>query len=316
MPRAGALRQAMTGAASPRTPARAAGCVAALLLTAAGCGDGGGGTPATPGTPTPAPTPAPTPTPTPQPSVTVSFREGTQRVREGAAAEVGIRYRTTNLSAPVTLEILASGGSASRDDYVLSAESVEIPAGAGTSGQLAFSVDTVEDASFAEGDETLVLEVRPSGGSSVQVEGGFELVIAEAGVHPCPGILVSGQPPVLNDNWDLPALETETATIVLTLETDAAAADVVFDWVGPYKDYHRAAAWNPSFRVRNVDPVTPLDQNLVHWSFEPTANGVLHTFEFEWLADLEAGFRFRSEGGGCVGEPEAVCTGAGCELRP
>ena len=267
------------------------------------------GRPATPG--------APTPAPTPQPSVTVSFREGTQRVREGAAAEVGIRYRTTNLSAPVTLEILASGGSASGEDYVLSAESVEIPAGAGTSGQLALSVNTVEDASFAEGDETLVLEVRPSGGPSVQVDGGFELVIAEAGVHPCPGILVSGQPPELNDDWaSLPTLATETATIVLTLETDFAAAGVVFDWVGPYKDYHRAAAWNPSFRVRNVDPVTPLDQNLVHWSFEPTPAGVRHTFEFEWLADLEAGFRFRSEDGGCVGEPEAVCTGAGCELRP
>ena len=206
MPRAGALRQAMTGAATfPRIPVRAAGFAAVLLFIAAGCGDGGGGAPAAPG--------APTPAPTPQPSATVSFRETTQRVREGGSADVGIRYRTANLSAPITLQIVASGG-ASEDDYVLSAESVEIPAGAGTSGQLSLSVNTVEDASFAEGDETLVLDVRPSAGSSVQVDGSFQLVIAETGVHPCPGILVSGWPPELNDRWDsLPALETETATI-------------------------------------------------------------------------------------------------------
>ena len=262
-------------------------------------------------------TPVPTPVPTPQPSATISFRQATQRVREGAAAEIGIRYRTANLSAPITLQIAASGGEASNEDYLLSADSVEIPAGAGTSGDLALSVNAVEDASFAEGDETLLLEVRPPAGSSVQVDGSLELVIVEAGVHPCPGVLVSGRPPELNDRWDsLPALETETATIGLTLETDSAAAGVVFDWVGPYKDYHRAAAWNPSFRARNVDPETQLDQNLVHWSFEPTPSGVRHAFEFEWLAHLEAGFRFRSQDGGCVGEPEAVCTGTGCELRP
>ena len=307
MPRAGPLRQAMIGGGRMSVnPPRASGPVAALLLVAAGCGDGGGA-PATPGAPAPAP----------QPSATVSFREATKEVTEGAAAEMGIRYRTANLSAPITLRIAASGGNASEDDYLLAAESLEIPAGSGTTGELALEVTTVEDAAFAEGDETLVLSVQPPAGSRVQVDGTFELVIAEAGVRPCAGILVSGQPPVLADAWEsLPAVKTETATMRLTLETDAAAAGVVFDWVGPYKDYHRVAAWNPSFRARNVDPVTQLDQNLVHWSFEPTAEGVRHTFEFEWLAHLEAGFRFRSEDGGCVGAPEAVCTGAGCELRP
>ncbi len=308
MPRAGALRQAMTVAAVPVALSRFGGLAAALLLVAAGCGDGGGGAPATPAAPAPAPTPAA--------SAAITFREATKQVREGGTAEVGIRYRTTNLSAPTTLRVVASGGDASEEDYVLSAESVEIPAGAGTSGDVALSVQTVEDDSFAEGDETLVLEVRPPAGSSVRVDGSFELIIAEAGVQVCPGIIVAGRPPELNDRWDsLPALETETATIRLVLETDSTAAGVVFDWVGPYKDYHRGAAWNPSFRVRNVDPVTQLDQNFVHWSFEPTVDGVRHTFEFEWLAHLEAGFRFRSEDGGCVGEPEAVCTGAGCELR-
>ena len=310
VPRAGALRPTVNRADPVPAILRAGGFAAALFLSAAGCGDGGGsGAPAAPGARAPAPTPTP--------SATVSFREATRQVREGAAAEVGIRYRTANLSAPITLQIAASGGSASEDDYVLSVESLEIPAGSGTSGELALSVQTVEDDSFAEGDETLVLGVQPAAGSTVQLDGSFELVIEEAGVRPCAGILVFGQPPVLVDDWDsLPGVETETATIRLILETDPASAAVVFDWVGPYKDYHRAAAWNPSFRVRNVDPVTQLDQNLVHWSFEPTAEGVRHTFEFEWLAHLEAGFRFRSEEGGCVGEPEAVCTGTGCELRP
>ena len=199
-------------------------------------------------------------------------------------------------------------------------------------------MQTVEDASFAEGDETLVLDVRPPAGSSVQVDGSFELVIAEAGVRPCPGILVSGRPAELNDRWDsLPSLETETATIRLILETDSTAAGVAFDWVGPYKDYHRAAAWNPSFRVRNVDPVTQLDQKrsavFVHWSFEDdgwTACGAaapVPSSSNGWRISRR-GFRFRSEDGGssrnrrsglhgirlpanCVGEPEAVCTGAG-----
>ena len=293
-------------------PPRASGLMFAVLLVAAGCGAGGDG--ATPATP---PGPAPTPTPTPQPSATISFREVTTPVPEGAAAEVGIRYRTANLSVPITLQVEASGGTASEDDYVLSAESLEVPAGSGTTGELTLGLNAVEDASFAEGDETLILSVQPPAGSNVRVDGSLEVVIAEAGVTPCPGVRVSGEPPVLADDWDsVPTVETESATIRLTLETEAAAAGVVFDWVGPYRDYHHAAAWNPSFRTRNVDPVTPLDQNLVHWSFEATAAGVRHTFEFEWLAHLEAGFRFRSEGGDCVGEPEAVCTGAGCELRP
>ena len=52
-------------------------------------------------------------------------------------------------------------------------------------------MNAVGDASFAEGDETLILGVQPPPGSSVQVDGSFELVIAEAGVRPCAGILVS-----------------------------------------------------------------------------------------------------------------------------
>ncbi|MXX23419.1 MAG: hypothetical protein F4Z93_10185 [Rhodospirillales bacterium] len=288
----------------------------AVLLLAAGCGDGGGGTPAAPGPAVPTPAPQPAPTPTPQPSANVSFRETATQVREGASADVGIRYRTQDLSAPVALQIVVAGGNASEDDYELSVESLEIPAGSGTSGELEISVRTVEDDSFAEGAETLILSVKPPTGSRVEADGSFELVIEEAGVVPCAGVHVSGQPPVAYDRLtSLPELKTETATIRLILETDAAAAGVVFDWVGPYKDYHRFATWNPSFRVRNVDPVTQLDQNLVHWSFEPTAQGVRHTLEFEWLAHLDAGLRFRSDDEGCAGEPEAVCTGAGCELR-
>ena len=304
MPRTGALRHAMSGVGrvSVIFP-HASGVVFAVLLVAAGCGDGGGdgATPATP--------PGPAPTPTPQPSATISFREITTPVPEGAAAEVGIRYRTANLSTPITLQVEASGGTASEDDYVLSGASLEIPAGSGTTGELTLGLNAVEDTSFAEGDETLFLSVQPPAGSNVRVDGSLEVVISDAGVTPCPGIRVSGEPPVLADDWDVPTVETESATIRLTLETEAAAAGVVFDWVGPYRDYHH-------YEFGNVDPVTALDQNLVHWSFEATAEGVRHTFEIEWLAHLEAGFRFRSEGGGCVGEPEAVCTGAGCELRP
>ena len=299
-----------------RSRARGLAPLVAVLLVAAGCGDGGGGAPATPGPSAPTQTPQPAPAPTPQPSATVSFREPTVWVREGASAEVGIRYRAQGLSAPVALRIAVAGGNASEDDYELVVEGLEIPAGSGTTGELAISVRTVEDDSFAEGDETLILSVQPPAGSGVQADGSFELVIEEAGVLPCAGVRVSGQPPVLHDRWEsLPALKTETATVRLTLETDAAAAGVVFDWVGPYKDYHRFGTWNPSFRVRNVDPVTELDQNLIHWSFEPTAEGVRHTIEFEWLAHLNAGFRFRSDDEGCAGQPEAVCTGAGCELR-
>lgn len=48
------------------------------------------------------------------------------------------------------------------------------------------------------------------------------------------GSWLDREPP---DWWDsLPSLETETATMRLILEADSAAADVAFDWVGPYKD--------------------------------------------------------------------------------
>ena len=304
MPPPGTLRPAVTGArALTRMAPAGHRCAAGLLLLTAGCGGGADGVPVTPSAPA---TPA---------AATVSFAERTDEVREGAAAQVGIGYRTSGLSAPVTLRITASGGSATEDDYRLPVESLEIPAGETTTGELTFAVETFEDDWFAEGKETLVLTLEAPPGSRVQVDGRFELIIAEAGVRPCRGIMLSGEPPHLYDRWESePAIDTETATIRLTLETETA--DVVFDWVGPYRDYHLDAAWNPSFRVRNVDAVTQLDQNLVHWSFEPTAAGVRHTIEFESLAHLEAGFRFRSETGACAAEPEAVCTGAGCELRP
>lgn len=66
--------------------------------------------------------------------------------------------------------------------------------------------------------------------------------------------------------------------------------------------------------MRNVDPVTQLDQNLVHWSFEPTLDGVRHIFEFEWLAHLEAGFRFRSGKAAASGnrKPSAPGPAANC----
>ncbi len=264
-------------------------------------------TPAPAPVPAPAPTPPPAPTPTPL-RATVAFREVERRVREGATALVKIDYAIDEgQEGPLTLGIAVLDGSASGNDYMLSADSFEIPAGNPT-GELALEVTTVED-DVVEGNERLHLAIEPPDGSSVQVRNSWELVIVESGDGPCAGVRLSVENPVLNDRGaSLPHLRTETATVRLALDIfDPVAADLVLDWTDPY----RTVADPDEFQ-----PVEGLDMNVVHWSFQPIANVVRHNIEFEWLAHLRAGFRFQSASGACRGQPSLVCIRSGCTLLP
>jgi len=244
------------------------------------------------------------------PPAIVRFVAPAQSVQEGETSTVSVSYATNNLTSPLALRIGVGDASAGEDDYTLSAESLEIPPGSGH-GALSFEVHAHEDALFAEGDERLLLQLIPASASLARVEGNLEIIIEEAGVRPCRGVRLSGDAPVLSDVWPNFDLQTETATVRLVLEIESE--DVLLEWVGPYRG---GTAWNPSFRVRNVDPVPGLDQNFVNWSFTPTDRGVRHDIGFEWFAHLTTGFRFRSIAGGCTGEPEALCSRDGCELAP
>ncbi len=302
----------------------------ALLLLSTACGTETNTGPVAPG-PAPAPAPAPSLEPT---SITVGFADESQRVREGNTATVRITWSVTGWDEPIPLKInVVPGGEddyeladrcevpvlrscplahASSDDYELSTQGLEIPAGKATSGELVLEMATSTDILFAEGNETLLLAIQPPDIPMVHVGDVLKVVIEEAGARPCPGVLISGEPPVLTDaTWGANSLREQRgeppvkiideANIVLTLDFDSMASDVVLDWTGPYKSHDLRNAY--------------LEQYVTDWSFESIPTGIRHTITFEWLGHLEAGFRFRSASGACPGEPEIVCTGDGCELR-
>lgn len=284
----------------------------ALALTAgmgvAGCGGDSGGA-STPSTP---PTSAP---PTPQPSgLTVSFVEATAVLVEGETAEIPVRWSGGSSSVALQIGVAAQNQTAADEDYELLSESIAIPPSA-ASGTANVSLRALEDGLFAEGDETLVMQlVAPS--AAVQVGGNLEVAIEDAGVSPCTGIRIAAEPPSLRDLWRAGETEqpSETAMTRFVVVSDTGSEAVALDWVGPYRDYD-LSSWNPSFRRRNVNSSTLFHVVLADWSFHPEESALRHEFQLEWLSNLEVGLRFRSADGACTGEPVAACTGAGCELR-
>lgn len=286
----------------------------AVGLAAAGCGEGGGGAPAAPAAPA-TPAPAPTPAPTPQPSITVSFAEAAVRVAEGQTAEVPVRW-SGSVSSALRIGVAARNGSATGDDYELLTADFEIAASA-AGGTAAVSLRALEDGLFAEGDETLSVQLSAPAGTSVQFGGELAVSIEDAGVSPCAGVRVSADPPLLRNFLEgrTTVQPSETATTVFKLVTGPGAEAVTLDWIGPYRDYD-LGSWNPSNRPRTVNPTNLFDVVVANWSFEPEESAFRHEFEVEWLSELEIGLRFRSADGACTGEPVAACTGGGCELRP
>lgn len=115
----------------------------------------------------------------------------------------------------------------------------------------------------------------------------------------------------------------------VTLAWSPRADGVVFDWVGPYRDWWwrrsddgEAAVpvpvWVEGGERRQGGARSPfLDVWILDYRIEKRGSGARHTIEFAWPGAAEATLRFRSADGTstCDGEPRIVCNAAGCELR-
>lgn len=277
----------------------------AAALAAAGCGDGGGGAPPTPAAPT-----------APQPSITVTFVEDSARVAEGWTTEIQVKWSGGAPSSALRIGVTARNVSATDDDYDLLTSDFEISPSA-ISGTAAVSLRALEDELFAEGDEIVSLELSAPATAAVGLDGGLEVAIEDAGVSPCAGVRIAAEPPLLTDHWPPGSTEqpSETARSRFTIVSGPGSEAVSVDWIGPYRDYD-LASWNPSFRPRRVNPTNLFHTILATWSFRPEESAMLHEFHVEWLSELELGLQFRSADTACIGEPVAVCSGGGCELRP
>ena len=288
-----------------RLPWRLAGCswcfAAALGLAAGGCGDRTGSAPAAPSAP--------------QASITVSFAEKAARVAEGQTAEIAVRWSGSTSNA-LRIGVAARNVSATDDDYELVTADFQIAPSA-ASGTAMVLLRALEDEFFAEGDETLSLELSAPAGAAVRLDGGLDVAIEDAGVSPCDGIRIRAEPPSLRDGWPPGSTEqpSETARSRFTIVSGPGSEAVSLDWIGPYRDYD-LASWNPSFRPRRVNPTNLFHAVVENWSFHAEGSAVQHEIHVEWLSELELGLQFRSADAACTGEPVAACAGGGCELRP
>lgn len=282
----------------------------AAAFAAAGCGGDGGGAPAPSAPPTTTP-PAPSPS-----GLTVSFVQATVTLVEGETAGIPVRWSGGSSATPLQIGVVAQNQTATDEDYELLSESIAIPQAA-ASGTARVSLRVLEDGLFAEGDETLSVQLVAPSGAPVQVGESLEVAIEDAGISPCAGVRVRAEPPSLRDLWGPGATEqpSETATTRFVLVSGAGSGSVSVDWIGPYRDYDLYAGQFSFYRQR-VSYSNLFDVIVADWSFDPEESGLRHEFHLEWLSNLEVGLRFRSADGACAGEPVAACTGAGCELRP
>ncbi len=266
----------------------------------AACGDGGG---------SPAVVAPVSPAPAPGPSLAVSFQESALSVAEGEAAEIAIQYRTQELVAPVSLSVSVLPGTAEAEDYEISPDVLEIPAGTSPDGKGSLTLRALTDRFFAEGEETLEVRLVPPPGIHAETASGLAVTIEEAGANPCAGTVVHGHPPEVEERFDV-------ARTRLSLDFASGSENVVFDWLGPYD----GQAEPLDFVRKTMGRTSRFQVAILAWTTERMAGVTRHTFEFAWPTDtsrgVEAGLRFRSDDGACAGEPMAVCTGAGCELIP
>ena len=136
------------------------------------------------------------------------------------------------------------------------------------------------------------------------------MIIDDAGVSPCAGIRVSGEPvssDVFRDYGRSPE-RSGAVNVRLMFESDSRARAVAMDWIAPYDDY------------RFVDPerrAPDAEFNVVveEWSYSIEGSTARQTMTVVWNPEEQLGLRFRSRDGTCTGEPTLVCTGAGCEFR-
>lgn len=270
---------------------------AALVLAACG-GDGGSIAPGP--MPVAPPQPAPPP-PTPDLPVTVSFSPEAVALFEGESAEVAVRYQVRELSAPWKLELSVLGDTAGDDDFELSADTVEIPAGQDLSGELPIVLTALTDSAFAEESERASIRFVPDPDQRAALGGDLQVSIREGGAVPCPGVRILAEFPREIPNR-FPLLES-----TVTIERTAAAAGAEITFIEPYDNW---------FWGQPVPAVV-----FQNWRTETAGEALRHDFDFLWpsekpLTPNQPSLVLAFSGGPCAGEPLAGCRSDGCELIP
>ena len=155
----------------------------------------------------------------------------------------------------------------------------------------------------------------------------------EDGVEICRGIKVASERPYPADSplWFAGQYfligRDEWWRARLTVEWSSSAEDVVFDWVGPYRNWRwtwedgeEKARLFPSWERGGENQLgarSPrLDVSFSDYRIEETPAGVRHSMDIAWPGSVQTTLRFRSEGDACEGEPLLVCDVGGCEIRP
>ena len=237
------------------------------------------------------------------------FATSEVRLREGATAQVEIRYSIRELAEPLPIRLAPGPGStAALDDLSLPEIAGELPAGASLEGNLTFPIEAVPDSLFAEGDELIRLDfVRPDT-QEWALGPGLSVVIEDAPATPCPGFQVIATPPVGTGERDL------TGVTKLTVTSDATSPDLRF----AFRSY-MTGVWPDSW----AEP-DPLNVNVTAWTVQETAGGVRHEMDVEWwlggfTADRVDVFadnhlRLAFAGGACGAATTAACTLDGCAV--
>ena len=244
--------------------------------------------------------PTPAPPPTPVLPVTVSFSPEAVVLFEGESAEVAVRYQVRELSAPWKLGLSVLGDTTGEDDFELSADTVEIPAGQGLSGEVPIVLTARTDAAFAEESERASIRFVPDPDQSAALGGELRVSIRDSGAVPCPGVRILAERPREVRNR-FPTLESR-----VTIERSAAAAGTEITVVEPYQTWHD-------------QPVPALV--FLDWRTETGGEALRHDFDLLWpsekpLIPNQPSLVFAFSGGPCAGEPQAGCSSDGCELIP
>ena len=107
---------------------------------------------------------APTAAPPQPPAVVVTFASDSVRIEEGETAEIALRYRINTLStSPLSVAVSPLNQGAVPEDYELSGNTFEIPAGQAVTGTAAISLTALVDNQIAEGEEVVSLRLQPPG---------------------------------------------------------------------------------------------------------------------------------------------------------
>ena len=241
------------------------------------------------------------------PAVVVTFASDAVRVEEGETAEIAVRYRINALSTPLSLAVSPLNLGAVPEDYELSGNTFDIPAGQGVTGTATISLTALVDNQIAEGEEAVGLRLQPPGGVRAELGPDLDVRIADRGASPCSGVQVVAT--------RIESLETarnyRRTTLELTQGTEAGA--VWFDWSGPYL-YDEYCDDDDCRTTWEEDRFPILEVNLVEWRMESFPGGTSDLLDVEWRDSNTLRFGFRSSNGACEGEPTVACTAAGCEM--